>query len=513
MHLSSLSPLKRSLSPVYPSTWILSLPVQSEIPQHSYTLPMNANNVNITAVHCICSPNLRKIQQANKRARMDYGGVASSGGLRVGGSMGPAAGVPYDDYGGISLDGGGGGVLGYQAPLEAYGEGSRGVTGRGRGGGGAAAASTAGGGGVLGGTSYYGGAGDGLEEVRGGIVGGAAAFHGASGVGTAAALYGNTGNTGRGGAGRYAGYPEASRGTSYGSGVPGTAAAAGGGGVAATGGYGTSGGIGDRYGGGGGMREVVPADGYEDVRSGMVGGGYRTTNYSSGTGGGFAMAGSDGAGYGGGRRGGGSALPYDEYRSEFYPSGGLGTGGGSGGGGRVWPGSSAAGRGGSGGYGVSMGATAGVGGAGARGRGRDPGRIRGDDAADMHATGDIASTIGSVASMLADGGGGRDAVDDDGGAPKAKPGVVDKHAVEEDDGIEDEGPLGGWTEVESWEFDRLPLEVCTTLYPCLLTLACILCVFVVALTVWRGWSSSIGLLSCAVFLSVLSTSLFHHCAY
>ncbi|CAM9290961.1 unnamed protein product, partial [Ectocarpus sp. 8 AP-2014] len=399
-------------------------------------------------------------QQANKRARMDYGGVAASGGLRVSGSMGPAAGVPYDDYGGIALDGGGGGgVLGYQVPLETYGEGSRGVSGRGRGGGGgAAAASTAAGGGVLGGTSYYGGAGDGLEEVRGGIVGGAAAFHGASGAGTAAALYGNTGNTGGGGAGRYAGYPETSGGASFGSGVPETAAAAGGGGVAATRGYGTSGGIGDRYGGGGGMREVVPADGYEDVRSGMVGGGYRTTNYSSGTGGGFAMAGSDGAGYGGGRRGGGSALPYDEYRSEFYPSGGLGTGGGSGGGGRVWPGSSAAGRGGRGGYGVSMGATAGVGGAGARGRGRDPGRIRGDDAADIHATGDIASTIGSVASMLADGGRGGGAVDDDGGGRKAKPGVVDKHAVEEDDGIEDEGPLGGWTEVESWEFARLPLE-------------------------------------------------------
>ncbi|CAN0481296.1 unnamed protein product, partial [Ectocarpus sp. 8 AP-2014] len=228
-------------------------------------------------------------QQANKRARMDYGGVAASGGLRVSGSMAPAAGVPYDDYGGISLDGGGGsggggggGVLGYQVPLETYGEGSRGVSGRGRGGGEAAAASTAAAGGMLGGTSYYGGAGDGLEEVRGGIVGGAAAFHGASGVGTAAALYGNTGNTGGGGAGRYAGYPEASGRTSYGSGVPGTAATAGGGGVAATGGYGTSGGIGDRYGGGGGgMREVVPADGYEDVRSGMVGGGYRTTNYSS----------------------------------------------------------------------------------------------------------------------------------------------------------------------------------------------------------------------------------------
>lgn len=396
------------------------------------------------------------------------GSGGDGGGRRAhGGIAGGAAGLPYDDFGGIGVDGGGGGpgyggrmpaavagdVGSYPSPFDTYG-GT--VSGRGRGGavGGLGVHDYFGGGGVSDGLI-----GDGLEEVRGGIVGGATIHN--AGV-----------EDGSCGSSRRYDYAPGSGGTSYASSVRGGSGSGSSGGSRIVGGVEAfnSGVDGGRYSGSGsgsGLHALGTGVGgaYADVRGGMVGGGRG--------GGGSDGGGSRGGGYGYsntggqgrvGRGDGASGLAYDEYGADFYPVGHGGGGSAGGGGvGRVLPaaapmstsgGGGGGGRGSSGyghngggrvvgdggGGGLMMGAV-GAGGA-AVSRGRDPDRTGGDGQA--HAGLGRAAGAAAVAR-------GEAVVEEE----------VDKK--EDDDNeeaaIADEGPLGGWTEVEAWSFSGLPLEV------------------------------------------------------
>eukprot|EP00903_Cladosiphon_okamuranus_P014408 g13376.t1 len=370
----------------------------------------------------------------------DFGGVGAGMGVGMGGSGSGGYGgrMPAPVAAGGRGGGGGGGDLGgCPSPFDAYGGGS-GNSGRAmRGGGGPPV-------GGLGVPEYFGGGtnptvsdgliGDGLEEVRGGIVGGAVMHN-------AAVQQRGSGS----GGGRYEyEYGPLSGGTSYAStiGVGGSRVGAGGAEAFSTG-------IDEGRFGGSGMRAMGAGVGraYADVRGGMVGGG---------GGGGYGNNNTADWRGSGGRD---ASLAYNDYGSEFYPVGRGGDhvgrapvampmardgGRGGGGGGRVVSH-------GGGGRGLAMGADGAGGVAVSRNRNLNPDRTgTGGDAR--------APTQGHGGRDGGGGGGGSGSGD---GAGSATVGVGVMQEEDDDDeeaAIKAEGPLGGWSELEAWSFVGLPLE-------------------------------------------------------
>ncbi|CAN0077479.1 unnamed protein product [Scytosiphon promiscuus] len=287
--------------------------------------------------------------------------------------------------------------------------------------------------------------GDGLEDIRGGIVGGAAALYSSAGGG----VDGGVGRYGRGAAGSGA--------SSFASNVFASGGSRRGAATSATLFGGKDGDAEGPYSGGTTSIDVSAGGlGYPDVRSGMVGGGFRNIigNKYSRSGGGTSGGAPDRSGVGRGETGGGCTLRYDHYdgRGSYPP----GSGGGAGDGDTACQGLGARSRSvvrGSAAYGVLIGpgSDSGLPVTSNSGANRNLNRIQ---VCDVPGDGLYGSGVGSGPHVLAPGSTGAAAVavavgDED---------VEDKEEDSDGSDDHDDEPLAGWTEVDGWTFSELPLK-------------------------------------------------------